>query len=113
MEADKWASFLAVLLEKTKRKRIEWKETNDESTLMVQISEYLLFVSCNEESSIYRVQLQNMFGKELERFVMAEGEYYYDTVAEIYTLAKRNVLKIDEALKEMQDELEKDSDLPF
>jgi hypothetical protein len=105
------------LLEKSKANGVVWNTTTDSGTFVVYFNKFSLsirqhggdsFNNDNPETWI-TVDLINNEGERIDGFSTEENDADWGKVNELYTLARRSALSIDDAIQEMLTELNKNS----
>jgi hypothetical protein len=109
MDINRWNSIMEKLLNRTINNKLEWKETNNEKMIMVQVGDYYIFLEKAVMEDSYLIILENLEGKRLENFSVDDEYDIFGIVSEVYAAGKRAAAGVDKALKEIEEDL----DLPF
>jgi hypothetical protein len=109
MDVNRWNSIMEKLLNRTTRNKLEWKETNNEYMIMVQVADYYIFLEKAAQEDAYQIILENVDGKRLENSWVDTEYDIYRIVSEVYSAGKRAASGAEKALKEIEEDL----DLPF
>lgn len=117
----KLAKIIAKLLERTKVGSVTWEETGGREVFQAAFPGYTIqvFSKDNEDEPDqldYVVRIVNEEGKVLEEVADPElrdvMEKPLETMKELYTLARRSALGVDDALNRILSSLE-EKDVPF
>ncbi len=103
----KVAELVASLTELSRRDGIEWEETADESTFQALVSNSLVTISRMglDSESDYQFKVMGASGRVLEEATVSHplsvtgevGASWYE-LADLFELARRRALNVDEAL---------------
>ena len=133
---NKYFGVLEKLKRKSERGEVNWKETGKENTYIVSFDKFSIGISKSasiENGWCVRFYISDKSGRILEDYwaykdpdELIEGTAFsaFDYISEIFDLARRKALRVDEAIKEINRELDKfgaigtppkkeEKDLPF
>ena len=117
MGDEKLARIITSLLRKTKNGEIRWEETSSNSKFMVSFSRGNITIDLRTDEfgdEIVVIEIQNEYGKTAEE-ITASGvrEWMQNSESvflELYQLARRHALRIEEILDQLLLDLD---DIPF
>jgi hypothetical protein len=104
------------LLQKSQKSNVVWNTTTDSNTFIVFFDNFSLSVRQHynsdfnnnyHETWITVDLIKNNTGDQIDGFMLEEGDDDWDTISELYTLARRSALSIDIAVQEMLTEINK------
>jgi hypothetical protein len=105
-----YAKVIQGLLDKSVAQKVVWDTTTGPNTFIVYFDKSSLSIrqdhGFNDETWIV-VDLINDYGIRLDEFSVKEGDTDWRKINELYTLARRSALSIDNAIAEMLTELNK------
>jgi hypothetical protein len=114
--SEQYNDVISGLLAKTKTKKAIWNTTTDDDTFIVYFEKFSLSVKrkyrCdfngNIEETWISVDLINDLGDRIDGFIVEPIDDDWNKMIELHTLARRSALSIDDAIKEMLTELNKE-----
>ncbi len=115
-----YSTLLERIGERTDAGQVYWQPTTDATTFVVHLKKWSLTIdrfipqeSYDNDQLVIRVVIQSSVGKELDSFHIVEGESGFQELDILYASARYGALKIEDAVKEILEEIEGDSDIGF
>ena len=113
-----YTNIVSGLLQKSQSNEVIWNTTTDTdtNTFIVYFNKFSLsirqisksdFNNNDYETWITVDLIKNDNGDKIDSFVIEEGDNDWDKIVELYTLARRSALSIDNAIQEMFTEINK------
>lgn len=96
---EKYGEILDSLLERTKNREMEWQSTSREGEYIIYLQGYS--ISLIQVFVGYEMVLRSENGKVIDDFTIRFGDPYWEKAQEIFSTARRQALKIDEAVEEV------------
>ena len=112
MIPDQYTNILNNLLHKSRNGQVNWLSTADDKEFLVQFSSFSLSIRIwwdefNSTAEIM-VKLRDNSGNVLDTFSEGEDGPGWSLLEELFGAARRKALRIDEAIGEIEKELEVD-----
>jgi hypothetical protein len=97
------------LLKKSMSKEVAWDVTTDESTFVVYFENFSLTIcqNSNQNETWVAVSLINNNGDKVDSFWVSDEETDWSIINDLFSIARRSALSIDNAIQEMLTELNK------
>lgn len=90
------------LKERTALRTISWKPTSDSAKFSVEIGLNTitidLYTPYAEPSEMIAFEILDTFGERIDGFYIPEHDDDYSTLNDLYSIARRNALKIDQTI---------------
>ena len=109
MADEKLYRVLRVLLEKSRKGALGWEATNDVNTFIVSFSSYgvsIEMIPRRGEATMYVLSILNDAGDQIEEIREGVFNNVWEDLHELFTLARRRALRVDEGLDAILKELE-------
>jgi hypothetical protein len=99
------------LLQKSQKKEVIWNTTTDSNTFIVYFDKFSLSIrqKCrgdfNNPETWITIDIINDDGENIDGFEIEEGDTDWNEIIELFTLARRSALSIDNAIQTMLTEI--------
>jgi len=102
-DKEKLLQIAAKLLERTRAGTIEWDETADEATFETSMAKYSVNVTCavEEGGPMVTLAVLNDKGNKIEKLSDFADDQKGNVLAQLYELARRKALRVDESLDDL------------
>jgi len=105
MIPEEYKKIMVSIHEKTINKKAFWKETIESDKYILSLSKFSITIYEKLVGIEYRIVIINENGDEIDRFSVKYTDSGLDDVRETYDYAKRIALKIDEAIKQIEEDV--------
>ena len=101
------------LLQKSQKNEVIWNTTTDANTFIVYFDKFSLSISqkywgdFNNPEIYFTIDIINDNGETIDSFQIEGGEADWNRISELFTLARRSALSIDNAIKAILTEISK------
>lgn len=112
MISDDYISLVQRLLDRTKSGDVNWKLTANENEFMIYFKKFSLSVrhtyDQHEDMEYTSITLRDDSGEEIDQFWIDTTDPHWNIVNDLYAVARRRALHIDDALHIIMKELDSD-----
>jgi hypothetical protein len=102
-----YQSIVDSLVEQTRNRRLTWREGESKWVFLVSLERYSIKLvdSGQDIGTEYNLSLINNEGKEIDSFTVRRLDPGFQGMQSLWESARRNALGLEEALKEIEQEL--------
>lgn len=102
---DRLRNIIESLLRASREDQVLWKESPRIGTFFVPLSKFSVQISADQSHTV-RIAIVNAEGREIDWLYEPFSPHHdYDVARELFDLARRKALNVDDALREIDQEL--------
>ena len=101
---NEFANIVDRIIELSRRRMVKWKEGADEHIFLTSLKDFSVKVEQVEvelDEPMYEFGIVNKEGRDLDAFRLTRYDPHYPKIFELWRMARRQALRLDDALRDV------------